>query len=122
MMSEGNAVHSPPTSSLSFSRSPQKTPKRNKSKKQEKEEISNATEPIPLPVAKDQVPCPSRLLVWLNDKQGEETKKLEKLKQELRGREYTYDSNGEVIVISQVDPDKLPSQRFIISSASLFWC
>ncbi len=40
-----------------------------------------------------------------------EVKRLEKLKADLRGKEYTYDSNGEVVLISPVDPDKLPSQR-----------
>jgi hypothetical protein len=41
----------------------------------------------------------------------EEMKKFEKMKQELRGREYTYDSNGEVVVISPIEPEKLPAQR-----------
>ncbi len=44
---------------------------------------------------------------------AEEQKRIEKLKAELRGREYTYDSNGEVIIIQPVDPDKLPSQKYV---------
>lgn len=37
--------------------------------------------------------------------------KLEKLKQELRGREYTYDSNGDIIFVQPIDPDKLPVNK-----------
>src|SRR5687767_4540611 len=31
---------------------------------------------------------------------------------DLRNRLYTYDSNGDIVLVSQIDPDKLPSQRY----------
>ena len=41
----------------------------------------------------------------------EEAKKFERMRQELRGREYTYDSNGDIIVVQPIDPEKLPPNR-----------
>lgn len=36
----------------------------------------------------------------------EEARKLEKLKQELKGKEYTFDSNGEIIPLVKYEPEK----------------
>lgn len=41
----------------------------------------------------------------------EELKKLERLKFQLRGKDYTYDHNGEIIVVNQLRADKLPMHQ-----------
>jgi hypothetical protein len=48
---------------------------------------------------------------------AEETKRFEKMKQDLRGREYTYDSNGDIIVVQPIDPEKLPPNRVNVKIA-----
>ncbi|PRP83578.1 hypothetical protein PROFUN_09127 [Planoprotostelium fungivorum] len=48
----------------------------------------------------------------LKDKNlAEESAKLERLKQEMRGREYTYSSTGEIIVMNKIDPDKMAGSK-----------
>jgi len=47
----------------------------------------------------------------LRAEQKEEAEKLERLKVELKGRDYIYDASGGVIVMEQVQPDKLPPFR-----------
>lgn len=45
----------------------------------------------------------------------EEEKRFERLKQELRGKEYTFDHNGNIIVINIANPEKMP--RFTLEPA-----
>ena len=42
----------------------------------------------------------------------EETERLERLRQEVKGREYTYDQMGNVIVIETVNPERLPAYQY----------
>jgi hypothetical protein len=41
--------------------------------------------------------------------EAEEKQRLEKLKFSLRGKDYTYDSNGEIIIINKLDASRLPT-------------
>eukprot|EP01116_Phalansterium_solitarium_P013237 TRINITY_DN3046_c0_g1_i2.p1 TRINITY_DN3046_c0_g1~~TRINITY_DN3046_c0_g1_i2.p1 ORF type:complete len:441 (+),score=109.39 TRINITY_DN3046_c0_g1_i2:102-1325(+) len=43
--------------------------------------------------------------------QAAEARRLAQIKAETRGRAYTYDCNGELIVINAVDPDSLPTHK-----------
>lgn len=43
------------------------------------------------------------------EKDKEELKQLELLQKELRGKEYGYDHNGQVVVLNKLDPEKLPA-------------
>ena len=38
-----------------------------------------------------------------------ELRKLESLQKSLRGRDYGYDHNGELVLVNKLDPDKMPS-------------
>ena len=42
----------------------------------------------------------------------EETERLERLRAEVKGREYTYDQMGNVIVIETVNPERLPAYQY----------
>jgi hypothetical protein len=54
---------------------------------------------------------------------AEDRSKLEKLKQSLRGKDYAYDNNGEVILLNKLDASKLPTNsvklKFAISDSPL---
>lgn len=41
----------------------------------------------------------------------EERQKYEKIKTQMRGKDYTFDNNGELILIQRVDPKRLPSKQ-----------
>lgn len=43
-------------------------------------------------------------------KDEEELARLEALQKELRGKDYAYDHNGQVVVLNKLDPEKLPAQ------------
>jgi len=49
----------------------------------------------------------------LAEEAREEAERLERLRAEVKGREYTYDAMGNVIVIEQVIPERLPPYQFI---------
>mmetsp|Transcript_7437 Transcript_7437/g.10998 ORF Transcript_7437/g.10998 Transcript_7437/m.10998 type:complete len:503 (+) Transcript_7437:119-1627(+) len=46
----------------------------------------------------------------LEEAEEAERKELEKLKFQMRGKDYTYDTNGEIIIINKIKPSSLPSQ------------
>ena len=46
----------------------------------------------------------------------EETERLERLRSEVKGREYTYDQEGNVIVIETVNPERLPAYQYATRS------
>eukprot|EP00823_Brevimastigomonas_motovehiculus_P007859 TRINITY_DN705_c0_g2_i2.p1 TRINITY_DN705_c0_g2~~TRINITY_DN705_c0_g2_i2.p1 ORF type:complete len:474 (+),score=174.59 TRINITY_DN705_c0_g2_i2:71-1492(+) len=41
----------------------------------------------------------------------EESKKLQRLQEELKGKQYTYDSNGQILIVNQVKVEQLPNLR-----------
>ena len=46
----------------------------------------------------------------------EEAERLERLRSEVKGREYTYDQEGNVIVIETVNPERLPAYQYATRS------
>lgn len=49
----------------------------------------------------------------LAEEAREEAERLERLRAEVKGREYTYDAMGNVIVIEQVNPERLPPYQYV---------
>eukprot|EP00163_Fabomonas_tropica_P033388 TRINITY_DN873_c0_g1_i2.p1 TRINITY_DN873_c0_g1~~TRINITY_DN873_c0_g1_i2.p1 ORF type:complete len:528 (+),score=85.25 TRINITY_DN873_c0_g1_i2:496-2079(+) len=47
----------------------------------------------------------------------QEQQALQKLQNEMRGKHYTFDSNGNVIVVKPVEPEKLPATRVSLKSS-----
>lgn len=43
----------------------------------------------------------------------DELVKLEKFQKELRGKQYSYDPKGNLVMLAPVDPDKLPNNQLI---------
>ena len=43
----------------------------------------------------------------------EELVKLEKFQKELRGKQYSYDAKGNLVMLAPVDPDKLPNNQLM---------
>lgn len=52
-----------------------------------------------------------RLKKRLDAEAREEVERLERLKADLKGRDYTYDARGNVIVMEDLHPDKLPAYQ-----------
>lgn len=47
----------------------------------------------------------------LNEADRLEMEKLAKIKKELKDKEFTFDSKGNIVVVNHVDPDKIPSRK-----------
>jgi hypothetical protein len=54
-------------------------------------------------------------LTKIKEQQKKEEEEYERIREELKGKNYTFDSKGNVIVINQVRPEFLPSYKSVCS-------